>query len=231
MQLSCNCAKRANFDARGRRLLWTQCLCNSIKSTDGRESRDAADRSFLLHRICVNIRVPRTKLDVHISSPRDDAIGRNIVVTSACLIVTWTISDTQCAVPTSDVNETFWKPIWAYLNRNSVDIIGSSYFDHMKFLCQSVNQEIRNILATRRCLLLRWFSVSCWIVNKVIEFRQSAMHTGMARSFRYWSNVWLAGKAVWSSLTRAIHESFRDEFLVIKRYTNLRLLHFTLHNI
>jgi len=30
------------------------------------------------------------------------------------------------------------------------------------------------------------------------------------------------------SLTRAIPERFRDEFLMIKRYTNLRLLYFTL---
>jgi len=30
------------------------------------------------------------------------------------------------------------------------------------------------------------------------------------------------------SLTRAIPERFRDEFFVIKRYTNLRLLYFTL---
>jgi len=29
------------------------------------------------------------------------------------------------------------------------------------------------------------------------------------------------------SLTRAIPEQFRDEFLMIKPYTNLRLLHFT----
>jgi len=53
----------------------------------------------------------------------------------------------------------------------------------------------------------------------------------MYGSFNLWINVWVAGKTVgWDpSLTRAIPERFRDEFLMIKRYrpTNLRLLYFT----
>jgi len=38
-------------------------------------------------------------------------------------------------------------------------------------------------------------------------------------------NVYVAGKTD-ALLTRAIPECFRDEFLMIKRYTNLRLLYF-----
>ena len=36
--------------------------------------------------------------------------------------------------------------------------------------------------------------------------------------FHLWINVWVACKTVWSSLTRAVPERFRDEFLMIKLY-------------
>ena len=51
---------------------------------------------------------------------------------------------------------------------------------------------------------------------------------GRYGSFQLWINVWVAGKLRDLSLTRAIPERFRYEFLVIKRYTNLRLRYFTL---
>jgi len=46
---------------------------------------------------------------------------------------------------------------------------------------------------------------------------------GRYSSFHLWINVWVACKTVRSSLTRAVPERFRDEFLMIKRYTNLVL--------
>ena len=53
---------------------------------------------------------------------------------------------------------------------------------------------------------------------------------GRYGSFHLWINVWVAAKPCDPpSLTRAMPELPRDEFLMIKRYTNLRLLYcFTL---
>jgi len=45
--------------------------------------------------------------------------------------------------------------------------------------------------------------------------------------FHVWINVWVAGKTVWSVVSTSIFEHFRDEFLMIKCYTNLQLLYFT----
>jgi len=52
---------------------------------------------------------------------------------------------------------------------------------------------------------------------------------GRYGSFHLWINMWMAGRTVWSLVTRAIPERFRDESIMIKRSTNLRyLLYFTL---
>jgi len=48
-------------------------------------------------------------------------------------------------------------------------------------------------------------------------------------SFHLWINVWVAGKLYDPPLTHAIHDRLRDEILVIKRYTNLRLLYVLLY--
>jgi len=68
----------------------------------------------------------------------------------------------------------------------------------------------------------KWVPAKMWRCSVAGEYRQNG-------SFHLWISVWVAGKTVWSSLTRAIPECFRDEFLMIKHYTNLRLLY--LHNI
>jgi len=47
---------------------------------------------------------------------------------------------------------------------------------------------------------------------------------GRHGSLHLWINVWAAGELCYPSLTRAIPERFRDKLLMIKRYTNLRLL-------
>jgi len=47
---------------------------------------------------------------------------------------------------------------------------------------------------------------------------------GSYGSFHLWINMWVAGKTVYPSLTCAITECFRDEFLMIKCCTNLQLL-------
>ena len=56
------------------------------------------------------------------------------------------------------------------------------------------------------------------------------MSKGKCGSFHLWINVWVAGKTVCPSLTRAIPERFRDESLIIKHYTNLwiHVLYFTI---
>ena len=77
---------------------------------------------------------------------------------------------------------------------------------------------------SERHLLLDVLLVCLLCSNREMSTSQKcgyALRLGRKGWFHLWISVWVAGKTVWSLVNTCHPERFRDEFLMIKRYTNL----------
>jgi len=109
----------------------------------------------------------------------------------------------------------------AVISYSMLGLVSTRMGDHLQ-----VGKPPRFVTSYSGQLSLRPSAGGKWVPSRV-RWRSVAGSKGRYGSFHLWMNVWWQVKLCDPSLTRAIHDCFRDEFLMIKSYTNIWLLYFT----